>query len=203
MTGGCSTSWAYGAYVYAQSFPSGHSTASAALWLSLAMIAASFEPTRRRKATWFAFAGLIILGVGASRVYLGVHWPTDVIAGWMLGACWALTGWLAWRWLARRGPQSLDQRCFFGSVQGHRRAHQGLERRLIQRRALGQIDGAAGVPIEAGVEQARRVLQRGALGEGQLHDGLVGLARAEDASVRPHRNPRATSTSSDHLGGGP
>ncbi len=93
---------AYGAYVYAQSFPSGHSTASAALWLSLAMIAASFEPSRRRKATWFAFAGLIILGVGASRVYLGVHWPTDVIAGWMLGACWALTGWLAWRWIARR-----------------------------------------------------------------------------------------------------
>jgi undecaprenyl-diphosphatase len=86
-----------GAYVYAQSFPSGHSTASAALWLSLAMIAASFESRRRAKVAWFAFAGIVILGVGASRVYLGVHWPTDVVAGWMLGACWALAGWLVWR----------------------------------------------------------------------------------------------------------
>ena len=91
-----------GTYVYAQSFPSGHSTASAALWLSLAMIAASFESRRRQKAFWFAAAGVIILAVGCSRVYLGVHWPTDVLAGWMLGACWAMAGWLAWRRLAGR-----------------------------------------------------------------------------------------------------
>jgi undecaprenyl-diphosphatase len=86
-----------GTYVYAQSFPSGHSTASAALWLSLAMIAASFEAERRAKAFWLVVAGLVITGVGASRVFLGVHWPTDVLAGWMLGACWALAGWLVWR----------------------------------------------------------------------------------------------------------
>ncbi len=91
-----------GSYVYAQSFPSGHSTASAALWLSLAMMAASFEPRRRQKLFWFAMAGLIIAAVGCSRVYLGVHWPTDVLAGWMLGACWALAGWLTWRAVARR-----------------------------------------------------------------------------------------------------
>ena len=86
-----------GTYVYAQSFPSGHSTASAALWLSLAMLAASFEPRRREKAFWLAVAGVVIACVGASRVFLGVHWPTDVLAGWMLGACWALAGWLVWR----------------------------------------------------------------------------------------------------------
>ncbi|HXU99322.1 MAG TPA: phosphatase PAP2 family protein [Caulobacteraceae bacterium] len=91
-----------GTYVYAQSFPSGHSTASAALWLSLAMLAASFEPRRREKAFWFAIAGLVIAGVGFSRVFLGVHWPTDVLAGWVLGACWALCGWLVWR--TRRAP---------------------------------------------------------------------------------------------------
>jgi undecaprenyl-diphosphatase len=85
-----------GMLTYAQSFPSGHSTASAALWLSLAMIAASLERQRRAKSFWFAIAGLIILAVGFSRVYLGVHWPTDVLAGWMLGACWALAGWAAW-----------------------------------------------------------------------------------------------------------
>ena len=51
------------------------------------------------------------------------------------------------------------------------------------------IDGAPGVAFEAGVEQARRVLQRGALGEGQLHDVLVGLAGADDPVVLPDRNP--------------
>jgi undecaprenyl-diphosphatase len=91
-----------GAYVYAQSFPSGHSTGSAALWLSLAMIAASFEPRRREKTFWFAVAGIVIFSVGASRVYLGAHWPTDVLAGWVLGSCWALSGWLAWRLLRSR-----------------------------------------------------------------------------------------------------
>jgi undecaprenyl-diphosphatase len=96
-----------GTYVYAQSFPSGHSTASAALWLSLAMLAASFEPGRREKVFWFVVAGILIFGVGASRVFLGVHWPTDVLAGWMLGACWALAGWLTWRsrWVSPLGPR--------------------------------------------------------------------------------------------------
>lgn len=92
-----------GVYSYAQSFPSGHSSASAALWLSLATIAASFEPTWGRKAFWFVVAVIIVLGVGLSRIYLGVHWPTDVLAGWMLGAGWALGGWLAWRALDVRG----------------------------------------------------------------------------------------------------
>jgi len=91
---------AAGMIAYAKSFPSGHSTASAAFWLSVAMIAASFEPRRRAKAAWFAIASLIVATVGASRVYLGVHWPTDVLAGWMLGAGWALAGWALWRSLS-------------------------------------------------------------------------------------------------------
>ena len=99
-----------GAYVYAQSFPSGHSTTSAALWLSLAMIAASFEDAPRHKAFWIAIAAIVVVGVGASRVFLGVHWPTDVLAGWMLGACWALGGWLAWRWLDRADTSATTRR---------------------------------------------------------------------------------------------
>src|SRR5438876_1633831 len=52
-----------------------------------------------------------------------------------------------------------------------------------------EIDGTPGVAFEAGVEEAARVLQRGALGEGHLHDILVRLTGADHSGVRPHRNP--------------
>src|SRR6267142_3339037 len=52
-----------------------------------------------------------------------------------------------------------------------------------------EIDGTPGVTFEAGVEEACRVLQRGALGEGHLHDILVRLTGADYSGVRPHRNP--------------
>jgi undecaprenyl-diphosphatase len=90
------------AYVYSASFPSGHSTLSTAAWLTLAMLVASLETRRRSKALAYALAGLIVAGVGVSRVYLGVHWPTDVLAGWCLGAMWALAAWLALRALGGR-----------------------------------------------------------------------------------------------------
>lgn len=85
------------AYVYSASFPSGHSTMSAAVFLTLAMLVASLEPLRRSKALAYVLASLVIVGVGFSRVYLGVHWPTDVLAGWCLGAAWALVGWVVLR----------------------------------------------------------------------------------------------------------
>src|SRR6267142_4898601 len=52
-----------------------------------------------------------------------------------------------------------------------------------------EIDGTPGVAFEAGVEEACRVLQRGALGEGHLHDMLVRLTGADHSGVRPYRNP--------------
>ncbi len=61
------------------------------------------------------------------------------------------------------------------------------------------VDRAPDVAFEAGVEQVRRVVERGALGEGQLHDGLVGLAGADDAVVGPDRDA-APLPLLDHLG---
>jgi undecaprenyl-diphosphatase len=83
--------------VYSGSFPSGHSTLSAACYLTIAMLVASLETRRRTKALVYGLAGAILLGVGVSRVYLGVHFPSDVLAGWVLGATWALLGWIVLR----------------------------------------------------------------------------------------------------------
>jgi undecaprenyl-diphosphatase len=93
----------HGATVYTASFPSGHSMMAAVTYLTLAVMYARVEPRRAVKIYLIAVATLIILFVGASRVYLGVHWPTDVVAGWLAGATWALFCWLIARWLQRRG----------------------------------------------------------------------------------------------------
>lgn len=83
----------HGMYVYSASFPSGHSTMAAATYLTLAVLLASLEPARRAKALVFCVAAILVLSIGVSRVYLGVHWPTDVLAGWCLGSAWALAAW--------------------------------------------------------------------------------------------------------------
>lgn len=85
--------------VYSGSFPSGHSTMAATTYLTLAMLVSSLEPRRRTKALVYGLAGVVLVGVGFSRIYLGVHWPSDVLAGWCLGAAWALAAWLALRLL--------------------------------------------------------------------------------------------------------
>ena len=85
----------HGSYVYSGSFPSGHSTLSAATFLTLAMLISSLETNRGTKTMVFVLAFMLIFSIGVSRVYLGVHWPSDVLAGWCLGAAWALAAWTA------------------------------------------------------------------------------------------------------------
>ncbi|WP_240610067.1 phosphatase PAP2 family protein [Sphingomonas pokkalii] len=72
------------------SFPSGHAMTSAAVYLTLAVMLAQTESSRWARAYLLAFAVLIVLLIGCSRVYLGVHWPSDVLAGWCFGTLWAL-----------------------------------------------------------------------------------------------------------------
>jgi len=76
--------------VYSSSFPSGHSAMSPIVYFTLASLLAAGEPNRAAKGLLMAAAVLLVLAIGASRVYLGVHWPTDVLAGWAMGAAVAL-----------------------------------------------------------------------------------------------------------------
>lgn len=93
----------HGTEVYTASFPSGHATGSAATYLTLGALLARFQERRRLKLFILAYAVALTLLVGLSRLYLGVHWPSDVLAGWTLGSSWALLCWLVARWLQRRG----------------------------------------------------------------------------------------------------
>ena len=81
------------------SFPSGHAMLSAAVFLTLGVLSARYVRRRRVKAYVVGAAVTATLLVGCTRVYLGVHWPSDVLAGWSLGAAWAMACWLAvWAW---------------------------------------------------------------------------------------------------------
>jgi undecaprenyl-diphosphatase len=94
---------AHGAQVYSASFPSGHALMSAAAYLTLGALLARVQKGRRLKLYFLSVAVALTMLIGVSRVYLGVHWPTDVLAGWCIGSAWALSCWLIAMWLQRRG----------------------------------------------------------------------------------------------------
>lgn len=72
------------------SLPSGHAANSAAVYGAIALIAATIWWRRAQRRLIWTGAAFVVLMVGVSRVWLGVHWPSDVLAGWLVGAAWAL-----------------------------------------------------------------------------------------------------------------
>ncbi|MBS7537450.1 phosphatase PAP2 family protein [Ancylobacter lacus] len=89
--------------VHTLSFPSGHAMLTAVTFLTLGALLARTQRSRRLRAYIVGIALFLTLLVGSSRVYLGVHWPTDVLAGWCVGSAWALICWMLALWLQRRG----------------------------------------------------------------------------------------------------
>ena len=87
--------------VMSLSFPSGHALTSAAVFLTLGALLMRVAQSRLVRFYIMFIAMLATLLVGATRVYLGVHYPTDVLAGWMIGTSWALFCWLLERSLER------------------------------------------------------------------------------------------------------
>ncbi|HYD85123.1 MAG TPA: phosphatase PAP2 family protein, partial [Opitutus sp.] len=84
------------------SFPSGHAMLSATIYLTLAVLLTRLADRRREKSYLLGAALLLSFAVGLSRVYLGVHYPTDVIAGWAAGIAWAQICWFVAHMIDRR-----------------------------------------------------------------------------------------------------
>jgi undecaprenyl-diphosphatase len=95
--------------VYTSSFPSGHSMLSAVVYLTLGSLLTRLAPGRTLKTYFLGMALLLTCLVGISRVYMGVHYPTDVLAGWTAGLVWALICWVIARALQRKHIVERDE----------------------------------------------------------------------------------------------
>jgi undecaprenyl-diphosphatase len=97
-------------HVGSASFPSGHAMLSAIIYLTLGALLARLVARRSLKLYFILVAVIVSLLVGSTRIYLGVHYPSDVLAGWAAGLVWAVACWLAARYLQHKGAveQSLS-----------------------------------------------------------------------------------------------
>lgn len=93
----------HAAEVFTASFPSGHALVSAVTYLTLGALLARTQERAAVRGYIIGLAVLVTLMIGVSRLYLGVHYPTDVLAGWCLGAMWAGLCLIVAVWLQRRG----------------------------------------------------------------------------------------------------
>ena len=84
------------------SYPSGHATLGAVVYLTLGAVLAATRVRWRERIFILGVAALVACLIGVSRVYIGVHYPTDVLGGWSLGLAWALLCLTAARWVERR-----------------------------------------------------------------------------------------------------
>jgi len=91
------------ARVFTTSFPSGHATLSAIAYLTIGALLSRASPSAALSLYFIVFAVFLTTLIGFSRIYLGVHYPTDVLAGWCLGAAWAIFCWMLMAWLQNQG----------------------------------------------------------------------------------------------------
>lgn len=91
------------AEVSSLSYPSGHSMLSSVVYLTLSVLLARAMKRREVKIYLVSVALFLSFVIGLSRVYLGVHYPTDVLGGWAAGTAWAVFCWLAACGLEKRG----------------------------------------------------------------------------------------------------
>jgi undecaprenyl-diphosphatase len=96
--------------VFQTSFPSGHSMMAAVTYLTLGALLAKSQPNFLIKSYIITVAFMFTALVGISRIYLGVHWPTDVLGGWAAGAVWALFWWLLAHWLQLVGKLKTEEK---------------------------------------------------------------------------------------------
>lgn len=92
--------------IHTASFPSGHATMSAVVYLTLATLIVRLVDDLAVRIYVVLVAIFLTFAVGMSRIYLGVHWPSDVFAGWALGTTWACLSWLIVSGLRRLRAQS-------------------------------------------------------------------------------------------------
>ncbi len=85
--------------VWSASFPSGHAANSAIIYLTVTLLLMQIVESRTARWYMIAVATALVTMIGVSRVYLGVHWPSDVLAGWGFGTLWALGWWALGGWL--------------------------------------------------------------------------------------------------------
>lgn len=95
----------HGMVVYYASFPSGHAMLAASVYLTLGALLARLQQQRSQAILIMSTAILVTVLVGISRVYLAVHWPSDVLAGWAAGSIWATICWLA-AWKIRQNQRA-------------------------------------------------------------------------------------------------
>ncbi len=91
------------AKVFTASFPSGHAMLSAVTFLTLGALLARTNDDQKVRVYFMTLAVLLTILVGMSRIYLGVHYPSDVLAGWCLGTAWAVLCWTVVFRLQRSG----------------------------------------------------------------------------------------------------
>jgi undecaprenyl-diphosphatase len=85
---------AHAVQVFTTSFPSGHATLSSITYLTIGALLARSQPSFTLSLYFMSLAVFLTVLIGVSRIYLGVHYPTDVLGGWCMGAAWAIGCWM-------------------------------------------------------------------------------------------------------------